>query len=69
MTPMTPGSICPLLENKEASPTAPPQVASPYEKPYSSLGELKPVDLVSFAHQIAAGMVSKEIRAWGLVMC
>ena len=32
-------------------------VAMPEESPYASLGEVEPVNLVSFAYQIAAGMV------------
>jgi serine/threonine protein kinase len=55
VTPMTPASNCPLLEKEPfSSPTS--EEPTPYEKPYSSLGDLKPVDLVSFAYQIATGM-------------
>ena len=61
MTPMTPASDCPLLgerEKKTSSPSSPQgQVPSPYEKPFSALGELRPIHLVSFAYQIASGMV------------
>ena len=49
-TPMTPASDCPLLNCKESN--------APSENPYSSLGELTPIHLISFAHQIARGMVS-----------
>ena len=51
ITPLTPASDCPLLDSKERG-------SSPSENPYSSLGELTPIDLISFAHQIARGMVS-----------
>ena len=50
-TPRTPGSDCPLLQTEETG-------SSPSQDPYSSLGELTPIDLISFAHQISRGMVS-----------
>jgi serine/threonine protein kinase len=65
ITPMTPASTCPLVIEKDCCPPVPEHrslpphdgpIPSPYEKPYSSLGELKPAHLISFAHQIANGM-------------
>ena len=66
MTPITPASTCPLVIEKDRCPPVPEHsplpphdgsIPFPYEKPYSSLGELKPAHLISFAHQIANGMV------------
>ena len=66
MTPITPASTCPLVIEKDHCPPVPEHrslpphdgpIPSPYEKPYSSLGELKPAHLISFAHQITNGMV------------
>ena len=34
------------------------QVSAYFEDPYPELSELMPVDLISFAYQIASGMVS-----------
>ncbi len=60
LTPMTPASDCPLLVHKDGGslPTTGPPIPSPYENPYSSLGELRPIHLISFAYQISRGMVS-----------
>lgn len=33
-------------------------VAMPEESPYATLGDVEPVNLISFAYQIAAGMVN-----------
>ena len=52
VTPVTPASNCPLLNGTESWTDS-------SENPYTSLGELRPVDLISFAHQIAKGMVSQ----------
>lgn len=35
-----------------------PSVAMPEESPYANLGDVEPVNLISFAYQIAAGMVN-----------
>ena len=68
MTPMTPASDCPLLGDRGISPPTPlPQVPSPYEKPYSALGELRPIHLVSFAHQVASGMVSEHLHTHSFI--
>ena len=56
MTPMTPASDCPLLLTGDGRVSQ--THASPYERPYSTLGDLKPLHLISFAYQIASGMVS-----------
>ena len=32
-------------------------VSMPEESPYANLGDVEPVNLISFAYQIAAGMV------------
>ena len=65
LTPMTPASNCPLLIHKEDRhpPTTAvgPPIPSPYENPYSSLGELRPIHLISFAYQISRGMVSYKV--------
>ena len=53
VTPVTPASNCPLLGATENWGPLP-------ENPYSSLGELTPSDLISFAYQIAKGMVSSR---------
>ena len=62
LTPMTPASDCPLLIHKEGGspPATGPPILSPYENPYSSLGELRPIHLMSFAFQISRGMVSEQ---------
>jgi hypothetical protein len=47
---------------KMASAVSMPSVVSmPKESPYAELGEIQPVNLMQFAHQIASGMVRKHL--------
>ena len=45
--------VCVCVQQKPVS-----AVSLPEESPYATLGDVEPVNLVSFAHQIAAGMVN-----------
>ena len=45
--------VCVCVPQKPVS-----AVSMPEESPYATLGDVEPVNLVSFAHQIAAGMVN-----------
>ena len=40
-------------------------VSMPKESPYAELGEIQPVNLMQFAHQIASGMVRKYLLVTG----
>ena len=42
---------------------------TPAENPYSRLGDLEPANLISFAYQIAAGMVRSGIRHLHVCVC
>lgn len=50
-------ALCP----QEVPSDEPDQLVVPHpDSPYASLGEVEPVNLISFAYQIASGMVSKH---------